>query len=86
MSKREKGEKAEIISGVRRRYVVRVRKLFCQISVCEMGNSGVEVDRFFGVSTSVVNCLAGSEDLPECHEYLNKLFWNHRYSLIPEKP
>lgn len=70
ISKYEKIEKTEIISGVRRRDVVRGRKLFCQIAVGKMGYSGAEVARFLGISTSAVNRLAGSKELPECSKYI----------------
>jgi hypothetical protein len=62
-----------IISGVRKRNVVRSRKLFCQIAVCKMGYSGAEVARFLRISTSTVNRLASLDELPECSKYYNKL-------------
>ena len=70
VSKNEQIEKTDIISGMRRRDVVRVRKLFCQIAVSKMGYSGAEVARFLGVSTSAVNRLAGLKELPECSRYV----------------
>lgn len=41
-----------------------------------MGYSGADVARFLGVTTSALNRLAASEELPEI-----KLFWNQRYIL-----
>lgn len=60
-------------SGVRTREVVRARRLFCQLAVRGMGYSGAEVARFVGVTTSAVNRLAVSEELPEVRKYLNAL-------------
>lgn len=60
-------------SGVRTREVVRVRRLFCQLAVRGMGYSGAEVARFLGVTTSAVNRLAVSEELPEVRKYLKAL-------------
>jgi predicted transcriptional regulator len=38
-----------------------------------MGYSGAEVARFLGVTTSAVNRLAVSEELPEVRKYLKAL-------------
>jgi predicted transcriptional regulator len=38
-----------------------------------MGYSGAEVARFLGVTTSAVNRLAVSEELPEFRKYLKAL-------------
>jgi REP-associated tyrosine transposase len=64
---------AVLRSGIRRRDVVRARRLFCQIAVQGMGYTGAEVARFLGVTTSSVNRLAVSEELPEVRKYLNAL-------------
>lgn len=63
----------DLRSGIRRRAAVRARTLFCQVAVKGMGYSGVEVARFLGVTTSSVNRLAVSEELPEIPEYLKAL-------------
>ncbi len=63
----------ELRSGIRRRGVVQVRRLFCQLAVRGMGYSGAEVARFLGVTTSSVNRLAASEELPEFRKCLNAL-------------
>jgi hypothetical protein len=63
----------ELRSGVRRRGVVRARRLFCQLAVRGMGYSGAQVARFLGVTTSAVNRLAVSEELPEFRKYLKAL-------------
>ena len=62
-------EKKELCSGNRRRNVVRVRKIFCQIAVKKMGYSGADVARFLGITTSGVNRLASSEALLDTEKY-----------------
>jgi REP element-mobilizing transposase RayT len=63
----------ELRSGRRRRGVVRARRVFCQVAVQGMGYSGAEVARFLGVTTSSVNRLAVSEELPESKTFLKAL-------------
>lgn len=63
-------DETELRSGLRKRRVVKARKLFCQIAVKRMGYSGAEVARFLGVTTSAVNRLAVTEELPEIAKYL----------------
>lgn len=60
-------------SGVRNREVVRARRLFCQLAVQGMGYSGAEVARFLGVTSSAVNRLALSPELPKFRKYLKAL-------------
>jgi hypothetical protein len=60
-------------SGIRLRAVGRARKLFCPITVTGMGYAGAEVARFLGVTTSSVNRLAVSAELPEVRQYQNAL-------------
>jgi len=47
------------------RDVVRVKSVFCQPAVKEIGYSGAEVARSLGLTTSAVNGSANSEELPE---------------------
>ena len=61
---------ADLHSGRRTRRVVQARRLFCQVAVRGMGYSGAAVARFLGVTTSAVNRLAASEDLPQTRNYL----------------
>lgn len=70
-----KGGAAEedLRSGLRSREVVKARRLFCQLAVQGMGHSGAEVARFLGVTTSAVNRLAVSPELPEFRKYLKAL-------------
>ena len=70
ISRNEGVEASAILSGARKRNIVRTRKLLCQIAVCKMGYSGAEVARLLGISTSAVNRLASSEELPEVSRYL----------------
>jgi putative transposase len=60
-------------SGRRQPDVVRARRLFCQVAVQGLGYSGAAVARFLGVTTSSVNRLAASEELPEVKKYLKAL-------------
>ena len=73
INSREGVPAAALRSGSRMREVVRARRLFCQIAVKGMGYAGAEVARFLGVTTSCVNRLAVSEELPEVRRYLNAL-------------
>jgi hypothetical protein len=66
-------EESELRSGSRKRGVVEVRRLFCQLAVGKLGYPGAGVARFLGVTTSSVNRLAVSEELPNLRKYL-KLF------------
>jgi putative transposase len=63
----------ELRSGHRGRDVVRARRVFCQVAVKGMGHSGAAVARFLGVTTSSVNRLAVSKELPEFKQYLKIL-------------
>jgi hypothetical protein len=60
-------------SGVRTRELVRARRLFCQLAIRGMGYSGAEAARFLGVTTSSVNRLAVSEEVPEVRKFLKAL-------------
>lgn len=66
ITRNEGVDASAVRSGGRKREVVRARKLLSQIAVCKMGYSGAEVARFLGLSTSAVNRLASSKELPEC--------------------
>jgi len=60
----------DLRSGSRDRVVVKLRKIFCQTAVGEMGYSGAEAARFLGITTSAVNRLAVSAKLKELGKYL----------------
>ncbi len=49
--------------------MVRFRRLFCQLALRRMDYSGAEMARFVGVTTSAVNRLAVSEELPEFRKH-----------------
>ena len=70
ISEGEEVDKAELRSGLRKKTVVKARKLLCQIAVKRMGYSGADVARFLGITTSAVNRLAVSDQLPEIEKYL----------------
>jgi len=60
----------ELRSGLRKRRVVKTRRIFCQTAVKKMGYSGADVARFLGITTSAVNRLAVSGELPEIEQYI----------------
>ena len=64
ISKRQDIKEAELLSGSRKRGVVKARKIFCQVVVKKAGYSGAEVARFLGISTSAVNRLANADEMP----------------------
>ena len=66
-------EASELRSGIRKRAVVRVRRIFCQLAIGKMGYSGAEVARFLGVTTSSVNRMAVSKKATNLTKYI-KLF------------
>lgn len=63
-------EEAELRSGSRKKEVVKSRRIFSQIAVLRMGYSGADVARFLGITTSAVNRLAVSDEVPEMEKYL----------------
>jgi putative transposase len=73
ISGREGIREEDLCSGKRMRRVVKARKMFCQLTVNKMGYSGADVARFMGISTSAVNRMASSAEMPELKEIL-KLF------------
>lgn len=66
-------EEVALRSGGRGREVVRVRKLFCQLTVKKIRYTGAEVARFLGITTSAVNRMANASELPSMKRYI-KLF------------
>ncbi len=73
ISRGEGIEESELRSGTRKREAVRARRLFCQLAIGRMGYPGAEVARFLGVTTSSVNRLAVSEEVPHLKKYLKLL-------------
>ena len=70
ISKRDGVEEEKVRGGDRRGSVVGVRKLFCQVAVRKLGYSGAAVARFLGVTTSLVNRYASSEEVGNLDQYL----------------
>ena len=70
ISKIEGVEEKKVQHGDRKRLVVLVRKLFCQIAVKKLGYSGAAVARFLGVTTSLVNRYASLEEAEDLDHYL----------------
>jgi putative transposase len=70
LCEREGIVEAELRSGSRKKAVVQSRRIFSQIAVRKMGYSGADVARFLGITTSAVNRLAVSDELPEEEKYL----------------
>jgi len=59
----------ELRAPRRRREVVGVVKLFCQLVVRRYGYTGASVARFLGFTTSLVNRYAASGDLLNGGDY-----------------
>jgi predicted transcriptional regulator len=70
ISKKEGVEGQRVRGGDRRRSVVGVRKVFCQLAVRRMGYSGAAVARFLGVTTSLVNRYASSGGMDNLDQFL----------------
>ena len=69
ISKKEGVEGQKVRGGDRRASVVGVRKLFCRVAVRRLGYSGAAVARFLGVTTSLVNRYANSEEACNLGQY-----------------
>mgnify|MGYP002069529948 CR=1 FL=1 len=69
ISKKEGVEEQKVRGGDQTRPVVRARKVFCRLAVKRMGYSGASVARFLGVTTSLVNRYASSEELGNLDQY-----------------
>jgi hypothetical protein len=63
-------DEAELPSGLRKGQVVKSGRVFSHISVKKMGNSGVDVARFPGITTSSVNGLAVFDEVPAVEKYV----------------
>jgi len=70
ISKKEGVEQQKVRGGDQRRSVVSARKVFCQLAVKRMGYSGASVARYLGVTTSLVNLYASSEEVGNLEKYL----------------
>jgi putative transposase len=63
-------EATRIRSGNRKRDAARARRTLCQLAVNRFGYSGAAVARFLGATTSLVNRLANTEEVPGLEKYL----------------
>jgi putative transposase len=70
ISKKEGVEQQKVRGGDQRRSVVSARKVFCKLAVKRMGYSGASVARYLGVTTSLVNRYASSEEVGNLDQYL----------------
>jgi hypothetical protein len=70
ISKKEGVEQQKVRGGDQRRSVVSARKVFCKLAVKRMGYSGASVARFLGVTTSLVNWYASSEQVGNLDQYI----------------
>ncbi|MBM4340074.1 MAG: hypothetical protein FJ110_11050 [Deltaproteobacteria bacterium] len=73
IAKGEGIEESELRSGMRKKRIAKRRRMFCQLAVVKMGYPGAAVARFLGVTTSSVNRLAATEEMPELKKYLKML-------------
>jgi REP-associated tyrosine transposase len=73
VSRSERVEWKLVLSGSRRRQVVEVRRLFCQLAIKKFGYTGAKVARYLGATTSSITRLANSPELPQFshHDYDN---------------
>ena len=63
-------EKEELLSGSKKKEIVKCRKIICQMAVKKMGYSGADIARYLGVTTSAVNRLTVSEELSDIEKYM----------------
>jgi hypothetical protein len=62
-------EEGRLRSGGRGKEVFRVRRIFCQLAVREMGYAGAQVAPYSGVTISAMNRLAASEESRDLLKY-----------------
>jgi len=70
ISKKRGVEEQEVRGRDQRRSVVSARKVFSQMAVKRLGYSGAAVARFLGVTTSLVNRYASSEEVGNLDQYI----------------
>jgi hypothetical protein len=70
ISNKEGVEQQKVRGGDQRRSVASARKVFCKLAVKRMGYSGASVARYLGVTTSLVNRYASSEEMGNLEKYL----------------
>jgi putative transposase len=62
-------EISALLSGSRKRAVAKARRIFCQIAVKKFGYTGASVARHLGVTTSLVNRMAGEDEIAGPESY-----------------
>ena len=70
ISKKKGVEEQQVRGRDQRRSVVSARKVFSQMAVKRLGYSGAAVARFLGVTTSLVNRYASSEEMGNFDQYI----------------
>jgi len=70
VSKKRGVEEKGVRGRSQRRSVVIARKVFSQVAVKRWGYSGAAVARFLGVTTSLVNRYASSEEVGNLNQYI----------------
>ena len=69
VSKQEGIEISVLLSGSRKRLVARARHIVCQIAVNKLRYTGASVARYLGVTTSLVNRMAGEDEIAGLERY-----------------
>ena len=70
IARRESVDPMRIRAGDRKHDAARARRILCQVAVKRLGYPGAAVARFLGVTTSLVNRLAHTEEVAGLDRYL----------------
>ena len=70
VSEKEGIEISALLSGSRKRPVAKARRIFCQIAVKKFRYTGASVARYLGVTTSLVNRMAGEDEIQGLEKYV----------------
>ena len=70
VSEKEGIEISALLSGSRKRPVAKARRIFCQIAVKKFRYTGASVARYLGVTTSLVNHMAGEDETQGIEKYV----------------
>ena len=70
VSEKEGIEISALLSGSRKRPVAKARRIFCQIAVKKFRYTGASVARYLGVTTSLVNRMAGEDETQGIEKYV----------------
>lgn len=69
VSRQEGIEVSALLSGSRKRPVAKARRIVCQIAVKKLRYTGASVARYLGVTTSLVNRMAGEDEIAGLERY-----------------